>query len=151
LEISLKPATFADIEELAENLRDEDLEEARAYGLPPIVGLTMSFRTSYEVWTGRVDGELVTVFGIAKKTALSDEGVPWLMGTPLVEKYGFAFARRNKAMVKSWRERHPVMRNFIDTRNKTSIRWLKWLGFELLDPVPFGPKQIPFHPFEMRR
>lgn len=150
MRVSVTPATREDILELAGSLRPEDLEEARAYGIPIKQGLLMSLDGSYEAWTGRVDGDLVTVFGIAHKSALSDEGVPWLMGTDLVDKYAFAFARRNKAMVKSWRARHPVMRNFVDARNKTSIRWLKWLGFELQDPVPMGPYQLPFYPFEMR-
>ncbi|WP_455153310.1 hypothetical protein [Bradyrhizobium cenepequi] len=52
----------------------------------------------------------------------------------------------------SWRdqllERYPILRNFVDDRNTVSIRWLRWLGFKLHDPVVIGGHV--FRIFELR-
>jgi hypothetical protein len=37
--------------------------------------------------------------------------------------------------------------NHVYAKNRMSIRWLKWLGFELGVAEPFGPSAALFHPF----
>jgi hypothetical protein len=73
---------------------------------------------------------------------------PWLLGTDAVER---------RTM---WPVPSPLGRvsgstvaalcrdeNVVDVRNRASIRWLRWLGFTLSDPVEFGGK---FRLFELR-
>ena len=151
LEVSIEPTVLADLEELSANMRTIDAEECRLmHNAPPILALKHSFAASYEVLTGRVNGDLVAVFGIAKLSALNPEGVPWLLGTDLVDKYAFTFARRNKALIDKWSKTHPIMRNYVHVDNSVSIRWLKWLGFEIKEPINYGNTGALFHPFELR-
>lgn len=150
-EIDIHPVDERDVAELLANIREADLEESRAMTvLAPDVALRMSINMSDEAYAGRVDGRLVAVFGVARKTTLSTEGVPWMVGTPLIERYGITVARRSRNMVRLWRTKYTYMRNYVDIRNTVSIHWLKWLGFTLHTPVPYGVKQLPFHPFDMR-
>jgi hypothetical protein len=39
----------------------------------------------------------------------------------------------------------------VDARYTVAIRWLQKLGFTILPPIPVGPDQMMFHPFEIKR
>jgi hypothetical protein len=149
--VEITPVTEQDMEDLLANIREADLEESRAATpLEPKTALRLSVNMSEEAYAGKVNGQLVCIFGVARKSMLSDEGIPWLVGTDLVERYGILVAKRSRNMVRLWRNKYTSMRNFVYVKNAISIRWLKWLGFTIHEPVPYGIKGLLFHPFEMR-
>jgi hypothetical protein len=39
--------------------------------------------------------------------------------------------------------------NHVHSKNRQSVRWLRWLGFEVGTPEPFGPSAELFNPFWM--
>lgn len=149
--IAIVPATIDHAYALAPVMRAADRAEAvAALGLSPLEGLRKSLESSIEAWCGMADGEVVCLFGLSYFNILVGEGCPWLLGSDLVERHSRAFLRRNKAMVAHWLELFPVLRNHVDARHTVAVRWLAWLGFTILPPVPYGPLRLPFHPFEMR-
>lgn len=152
LVVSLEPTVEADIIELSATMRDIDKQECyiTAAGMSIYSVLKLSCAMTAKPLTGRVNGKLVAVFGVSKLSALSSQGVPWLLGTDLVERYAFAFARKNRIIVKQWQEQFPVMRNFVHADNEISIRWLRWLGFEIKKPIKYGTTNELFCPFELR-
>lgn len=105
---------------------------------------------SDEAWAGMVDDQVACIFGVASNTVLSSVGFPWMVGTDLIEAHSGAFLRRNKRMLASMLSRYGHLENYVDARNAKAIQWLKWLGFILHDPVPYGVGRKPFHKFEMR-
>ena len=150
--IAIVPAVEAHAIGLAPRLRAADVRELEAgSGAQPLEALLVSLRRSTEAWAGTVDGEVACIFGVGPLSLLGGEGAPWLLGADLIERNAFAFARRNRAMVTRWQRTYPVLRNYVDARNRQAIRWLGWLGFSLLPPVPFGVGRLPFHPFELRK
>jgi hypothetical protein len=44
----------------------------------------------------------------------------------------------------------PHLINFVHAENRTSVRWLRRLGFTVHPVMPYGRLGEPFHPFEMR-
>lgn len=149
--IEIVPATIGHAHTLAPVMRLADrLEAEAALGLSPLDGLKRSLASSVEAWAGMADGELVCIFGLSYLNVLAGEGCPWLLGSDLVERHSRAFLRRNKVMVAHWLEVFPVLRNHVDARHTVAVRWLRWLKFTILPPVPYGPLRLPFHPFEMR-
>lgn len=145
------PATFKHAEELAENMRWADCEEVWAVGhLYPLQATLLSLEASRDVWTGLADGKIVCMFGVGAAMILSTTGVPWLLTTELVNEHAKPFLRRNKKVVKEMRDKYPLLRNYVDERNTVAVKWLKWLGFEVLPSIPFGIEGLPFHSFEMR-
>jgi len=96
-----------------------------------------------------VDGLIVALFGDTRH----DErlGIPWLVSTTHVERYPRAFLQVCKPEVEEMLVRHEALINFVDVRNTTAIRWLEWLGFTFGDPEPYGPLEMPFKPFWMKR
>lgn len=149
---AIVPTTEDHIEFVAEHMREDDINEVYASsGLSPYVALRFSCKMSDPCYTGTADDEPVCIFGVVPKSMLSDTGVPWLLGTDAVSRHARAFLRRNKKVVKQWRERFELLENYVDARNKKSIAWLEWLGFEIHPAKPYGVQGLPFHYFEMRR
>ena len=145
------PATLEHALELAENMRDADRKEAWAAAhYTPEQAVLFSLDASRDATTGLADGRVVCMFGAGAAAIISTTGIPWLLTTDLVKKHAKPFLRRNKKVVKEMLVAYPLLRNYVDERNTVAIKWLQWLGFEVLPPVSFGAEGFPFHPFEMR-
>lgn len=98
-----------------------------------------------------VDGQIVAVFGDAVHSLLGSVGVPWLISTVHVEQHARAFLKVCRPEVQGMLTRHRHLFNYVDARNTAAIRWLKWLGFDFGEAVPYGPKRLPFYPFTLNR
>ena len=138
------------MEEIISFMRATDVREIISTGVPIREGVTHTWNTACEAYAGIVNGKLVTVFGVSRLNVLSDHVAPWNLSTEEIDKYQFAFARRNKAIVNEWRGKYRLMKNYVHVNNKLSIRWLKWLGFYLHHPVELGQNGELFYPFTMR-
>lgn len=151
IKAEIVPATMDHIREVAANIRDHDRDEIYASCLlTPLRALEFSMRVSRHVWAGLVNGKTICVFGVSGKTTLSDVGMPWMIGTPLVEKYQRTFLRRCRRCVGVMLSEYTALENYVDVRNVASVKWLRWLGFEMDEPMPYGPFGLPFMRFEMR-
>lgn len=149
LQVEIRPATLADAAAL--DLRAADREEVLALsGRDPREVLAESVDRSSMAWAGCADGKLVCLFGVVPASLAGVTGIPWLLGSDDVCAYSRAFLRRNRAYVRGMLAEYPILRNVVDARNEVSIRWLKWLGFEMETAQPMGVQRLPFHPFEMR-
>lgn len=147
--IEIVPAERSHIRTIARRMRKADREEVfAASGRSPLEALTFSFEKSSLAWTALVNGRPEVMFGAADINILNGIAAPWLLGTVAVEKHYVAFLRGSIMWRKKLLERYTTLRNFVDDRNKVSIRWLKWLGFRLLDPVEMNGHQ--FRLFELR-
>lgn len=148
MEIELRAASIVDAVALAPRMREADRNEvAASHGLSPIGALVNSVVASREPMAALADGEVMALFGICE---CRDFAMPWLMGATGIERFHVPFLRRSRAWVQEAHRRYPLLMNWVDARNKASIRWLGWLGFTIYDPEPYGLEGRPFHRFEMR-
>lgn len=144
----MRPACMLDAVHIAERMREADRREVMAsHGLSPLAAACSSVQASLDPMAALVDGEVMAIFGVAEN---GNVATPWLLGADGVEQYHFAFLRLSRGWIKDMRSRYALMRNWVDARNEVSIRWLRWLGFEIQKPEPYGIEGRPFHPFEMR-
>lgn len=140
-----------DVEHVAARMRQADLDEIAATGVPdPVEALTRSIKDSVLCWTGCADGEPGCIFGVAPVSMLCGIGSPWLLGTELIPKNAGAFIRHSTPYIHGMLREFPHLFNFVDVRNRKAIAWLKRSGFVLSEATPYGPFGLPFHPFEMR-
>lgn len=145
------PATVEHARELAHNMREPDRAEVWAAGhLMPEQATVTSLAASRDAWAGLADGRVVCMFGVGAPMICSVTGVPWLLATAELERHARPFLRRNRKMLRKMMKDYGVLRNHVDARNEKAVRWLRWLGFKILPPEPFGVDRLPFHPFEMR-
>jgi hypothetical protein len=148
----IRPFDPADIDAVAGNIREADRRELEAWtGCSDLLpDLMASIEMSDRVWTGVLEGQPACLFGVAPGSILGAVGTPWLVSTPAIDRHPIAFLRACQPALRRMQSDYYVLRNFVDVRNTRVKRWLTWLGFELQEPVPFGPWGLPFHPFEWR-
>lgn len=143
------PATDEHAVELAPNMREADQKEIWASSrMLPLEALRRSMDVSPAPMTGLVDGEVVCMFGIGQASLVNTgNGVPWLLASGKMNRHARAFFKLSREYIESAKKDYHLLVNRVDARNKASIRWLRWLGFTLDEPRPFGYDDIPFHLF----
>ena len=101
-----------------------------------------------KAWTGCYDGQPFVIFGVASASILSSIGTPWLVGTDDIETRGaVAVAKRSRHYVNRMREGYDLLENYTDDRHVSAHRWLKWCGFHIEEPRPYGAEGLPFRRF----
>ncbi|WP_019646200.1 hypothetical protein [Novispirillum itersonii] len=147
--------TEADIAAVAATMRAADVAEVWAsHRVTPEQALRISLCQSMEAWTVSHAGRPLCLCGVGRLTDGTLLGgpvsVPWLLGSDALSDHRRALLRISGRMVPLWRRRHGLLVNWVDARNRASLRWLRWLGFEIAPAAPFGPDGLPFHRFMMR-
>ena len=146
------PISIAELPAIASIVRQADIDEiTEALGIPMEQALYDAVLGSLNAKKIVVDGEVVAVFGDAVYSLLGSVGVPWLISTVHVERHARAFLKVCKPEVQGMLTRQRHLINYVDARNTSAIRWLKWLGFDFGEAVPYGPKRLPFYPFTLNR
>jgi len=134
-------------------LRECDEQEVwAALRLKGAQALQASFEYAVRSWALLADGEPVALFGVSPYPSVKRQGCPWMLANDRIADIWMYVLRMTKEYVYG-----PLMDgfdslfNFVDVRNKASIRWLEWVGFHISNPVPFGVGGEFFHPFWLRR
>lgn len=150
--VEIVPALPEHVATIADRMRPADVAEvAAASGRTPHDALLLSLKRSTVCWTALLDGQPELMFGVGDLNILTRTGSPWLLGTDAVEREYRQFLRQSRNWPEQLLQRYDLLRNFVDDRNTVSKRWLEWLGFTLLDPMPIGVNGEMFRLFEMRR
>lgn len=135
----------------AQRLQMRDADRAEVYaatGRDPQTALVESVLHSTVAWAGLIEEVPVAIFGVGPLNILSGLGSPWLLGSDELEKHSFELLRKSRPYVTEMHRSYPVLFNLVDQRNVVSQRWLRWLGFTLHAPIPYGHLGLPFIPFE---
>jgi hypothetical protein len=148
-ELRIREVLAGDAEQLLANLRQADADEADALLGPGQIhqALHHSIERSTMVWTGAVEDAVAFIFGVSPLSALSGQGQPWMVGTPLVDRHRCALGRLTPLYIARMLAAYPTLINVVDERNMKSKAWLRRAGFKLLPAIPMGTAGQPFHPF----
>ena len=154
--VKVRLAQTEDADAITPRLRPADHDELVAASGPDVLG---QLREAVELSRGRLgqmafvaehEGETIALFGFVPLSALSSTAHPWLVGTPGLARVPGMLNRLSRAYCSAVLGEYPLLFNYVDARNRTSIAWLKRLGFAVSAPEPFGVEGLPFHRFEMR-
>lgn len=131
-------AHLSDAARIAPLLRTTDMLEIVRTGQGPIEkAVRRSIEHSSQGMTGffyDMHGP-VALFGVAP---CLDSGIPWLVGTPALQRHQKAFLRETHFWVEQWREHYSLLFNHVDASYSEARRWLSWLGFHIEPPRPTG-------------
>lgn len=139
-----------DAEALLADLRPADRDECDALVGPGRQAemLERSVRASVAAWAAVVPGKgLMCLFGVCPTSLIEGQGLPWMIGTRLVDRHPGAFIRASRPYISRMLALCPQLVNVVDARNVKSIAYLKRMGFTLLPAEPMGAAGLPFHPF----
>lgn len=153
-EYEIREATALDLISALAALRPEDARECHAQrGVNFFREIREQFNVKEEPWyAGLAGGELLCIFGVGgRPTTLSGTACVWMLATENLEKRARPFARHSREVVRVLISQNSYLFNFVDERNVLAVRWLRWLGFTVLEAVQYGVKGERFHPFYMER
>lgn len=141
----VRQSRLTDAFELSLKLRQSDLDElAVSSDDHPLVILSRPFARPdfYQTYTILDDHEnVIAMFGV------SLDAVVWMLASDdLLKNFTDRFLRECRFWVDVLQGPHRVIYNYVDHRNRKSISWLKFCGFEMSPtPVPHGPYGHPFY------
>lgn len=113
-------------------------------------GLRNMIRLSERTFFAALDDEPCCLGGVIRSgTSLAPVGMMWMTITPNLARIPKQFLRDSRAVVRGWTEIFPVLLDFVDVEKTSTLRWLRWLGFQVFDPIP-GAHGNMVHPVELR-
>ena len=146
-----RKSILSDVVELAANMRQEDKEEVLAYsGSSPQEALFYCFFKSKPSMTmvGR-KGNLMGMYGVVPCSP--KVGRIWMLGhKTMINDYKDVrdFLKYSPIELQKFHCNYPLLYNYVDERNTTHIKWIKWMGFSIIKKhATFGAAGIPFYEF----
>jgi len=129
MQVRLVPVEPWHVDAVAANMRSEDVREVfELGGFSPFEALESSLSHPGISYTAMFDDEPAAIFGVVHPSLMAAVGIPWLLGTPLLEKHWRAFAKASRLVIDALKGDYPVMTNIAHAENRLSMRWLRWLG-----------------------
>lgn len=148
----IHPMTKEALQHVLEFTRQSDRDEIAAASKLPVndsINYAVAVAVyAYELCTD--NGVPVAIFGVNDATSPVDQirwGVPWLVGTDWIDEHPTQFLRASPRMLELIEGDFDILWNLALNSNKKALRWLRWLGFTIDRPRPWGPFQQRFNPF----
>lgn len=147
--IQFRPPQPADLDALAETMRAVDRIECSviARATPRDALRQCVDGAEWTLAAFDADGVIVTAFGVTANF-MGDEGFPWMLSANGIERYAKAVLTFAPRYVADMRERFQRLSNVVHADNRSAIRFLRWLGFEIGKPMQLGGHK--FYAFEWR-
>lgn len=139
---------------LANHMSEDDRTECAAMGLGPFRALELGLQHSVATWTALKVPEHrpLCMFGCAPLGGvLSGVGTPWFLSTPELRKYAIRFLKDCDTYLSRMFDIFPTLIEYVDARHKRGLKWVRWLGFAVTGPEPWGPFGMPHYRAEMSR
>ncbi len=143
--IKIEPARPIHVKEIVDNLRQQqDLEDTK----DTLSELASVIRGSHCAYTGWIDSSIACIWGCIPGSMLDHNAFVWMVTTKVCDEHPFIIARYSRIMLDNLPEHFTRIGGLVDRKFKRSIRWLKWLGFDIYGPYAQDERYMAFR---MRR
>jgi len=151
MNIEERNTNLFDIVDLTANLRKEDrLEVQTVTGNKNIYNkLKDSILSSTYAKTFLVNDKVAGIYGVSKSPYNNYVGYPYLLCTNELYKIKKTFIKNCINRVEEMQFKFPVLFNYIDSRNKLHINWIKYCGFKIIHDKYFN--NVKFYGFMKKR
>ena len=146
--MEVRDTTKKDLEYIKNNIRQDDINE-----------LIASHEDISKALDGCIQSDMcltfvnknkpLFIFGVNADSIISKKACVFLIGTKDIEKYPIIFYKFTKEAINETLKDYEVLYNFVDSRYKKSIKWLKKIGAKFKNEVYFN--NVKFFYFEFRR
>lgn len=151
-ECPYRQAEPGDIDYVAAHMREADKIELKATGLyDPKEALELSLEKSSHAWTAFHCGNPHIMWGVVPASIMTRDGICWMLSTEHAEKDWMLWVRLVRPSLHQMLDEYPTLFNFVDSRNTKTLRWAKWVGFRVDDPIEYGPLRRQFHRITLER
>lgn len=145
-ELNVRPSRILDARRVARNLRPADRREIAAFTRESAVRVLgdgiLSSSPCYTITLS--DGRPIGIFG-TRESDHPESALVWLLGTNDLVTHSKTFLRFSRHFLEQFHEKYRLLYNVIDARNTVHLRWLEWLGFDLVQEIPkYGVEQRTF-------
>lgn len=147
--VELRAASVADALDLLPRLREADRREVEAASGDVRAALVRAVETSLDPQALIKDGRIEVLYGVVAPDPFGDTAVPWALGSPAAGRLLAIHKSTVLDYLSAVRSTYPHLVNYVDARNRASVRWLGSLGFEVHPSAPIGVAGLPFHKFEI--
>ena len=138
--VKILPITLEAAIEVASDLRPEVRREVEeGHGVDPFTSIVSKAQEGSCIYFTMPNGRTAGMAGV------EDDGMIWMLTTTAIYEYPLAFTRGAKKFVEN--HSHKRLWNIIDKRNTVHLKLLKFLGFEFLEEIFYGPNNLPFIKF----
>lgn len=152
---SLRVTTDADIDYVAEHLRDIDRRECEElFGQEPLSVLRESEAGSDWCFTALAGRTIIAVIGVAPVFdggPVTLCGMPWMVGTKSLARHPRAFVEMTGPLIQQMARQYPLLENVVHNESRQNIAWLRRSGFTIGNPEPIGRAGALFRRFRMER
>jgi hypothetical protein len=131
--LELVKATPRHVGRIAARMRAIDRAECAAMGRSPKEALRLGLMTSDRAVTAMVDGQPEAMFGVVVQSALTGEGLAWMLGTDEVYSHGRQLLTMGPGLIRDLGDSCRRLANIISAGNGKAIRLLKRWGFTVDD------------------
>lgn len=138
MHIEIAPGTLAQVHQIIDNLREADRIELAVTSPDAAAAVLEGWHLSNYRRIFVADGEPIVVYGVCRAAHDADEGVPWMVATPQIERVPREFLAASKREIERMRSGFSELRNVTHRDNAVSQKWLQWLGFRI-GTQPVGP------------
>lgn len=143
--IEVVPYEKAHGDYIAAHMREIDRREIYYMAtLDPQRAINVTAAHAVAAWAVLLDGVPALIFGINRRSRTSLIGVPWLLATDALDEHPLALAKASKEYVARFFRAFDRMENHVLASNVKTLRWLRWLGFDMEEARPFGAFGQPF-------
>ena len=146
----VRPTQPTDASWLAPRLRTADKNEIDALvGLSHQEALQVSSGASVAPFTIVDAHDLpIAMMGCHRDASIPWVGYIWLLGSNGITDIRIPFLRQSKLWLPVLGQPFRVLTNVVDERNKTHIKWLRWIGFTFVKRhEQMGVQKRPFYEF----
>lgn len=136
---------------ISKNLKEADRIEVMASSgmLFPCFIALKGWEMSTRKWIIMRRDEPVAMFGVVAHDKYPKTGVPWLLSTASIQHIKRFLIKSSEKYISEMKKTYSYLFNYVDERNKFSIRWLSWCGFNIHEAQPKGALGLNFHLFDM--
>lgn len=139
----------AAIEYVAAHLRQDNRQELTALygGGRELDVLRSSVRYSDAVGCFYIDGTPAAIYGVRSPGVICSVKCVWLLMTSETLKHRLVVGRYTKRYLRAIVAAYGPMSNKVDAGNEEILRWLRWLGARITEPVRCGIYNLPHREF----
>lgn len=150
----IRPATSADVEELARTMREADVKEVRSLsGMDPLTSLSLGFFHSDPCWAGiGKGGKLACLFGVVAHPNDLSTGSIWLLSSPAIAENRKELIRDGRKWISRQLEKYEKLTNVVSVENTVHVNLIKHLGFTFTETIHgYGTEGVTVRSFERNR